>query len=122
MIDATSIRTAKGNDMGTAGHTDTLDLPADRTIVLHDARDARIDCLRGRIWITEDPLRSDVLLDTGESHVVRAQGRTFVTAFGDSSFRVRRGQPVAQPPRAATFTAMLDALSRRAVSRWRTAD
>jgi hypothetical protein len=108
--------------MDTTTHTGPLNLPADRTIVLHDVRDARVDCLRGRLWITEDPLRSDILLDSGESHVVRADGRTFVTAFGDSRFQVRGGKRVVKRPRGTPFSAMLDALSRRASSRWLAAD
>jgi hypothetical protein len=112
----------EGPDMDTTSHTYSLDLPADRTIVLRDVRDARVDCLRGRLWITEVPLRSDIVLDTGESHVVRADGRTLVTAFGDSRFRVRGEKRVVQRPRGAPFAAMLDALSRRAASRWLAAD
>ncbi len=73
----------------------TIELAADRSIVLHGARNAQIVCIRGRIWITEDPLRNDVVLGTGQSHLVRGTGKTLVTSFVDSRVRLQ------EPPRSA---------------------
>jgi hypothetical protein len=66
-----------------------VELAANRSIVLHDAKQAEIVCTRGRIWITEDPLRNDIVLDPGESHVVTADGLAFVTAVTASTVWLR---------------------------------
>ena len=73
-----------------------VELAANRSIVLHDARQAEIVCLRGRIWITEDPLRNDILLDAGASHVLEVDGLAFVTGMTDSSVWLR--EPLHAPP------------------------
>ncbi len=96
----------------------TVELAANRSMVLHDARDAWIVCTRGQIWITEDPLRSDIVLKAGASHRVRAMGMTFVTSFVDSSVRLQEPLRPTHVPGAAGFAALLNALSRRAVGRW----
>jgi hypothetical protein len=66
-----------------------VELAANRSIVLHDAKRAEIVCTRGRIWITEDPLRNDIVLDPGEAHVVTADGLAFVTAMTASTVWLR---------------------------------
>jgi hypothetical protein len=103
--------------MSTAASDQRLELEAHRTIVLQDVRDAEIVCTSGQIWITEGPLRSDIVLEAGAAHVVRADGKTYVTAFDDSTVRVRRSLPARVPPRAAHFASLLDAISRRATGR-----
>jgi hypothetical protein len=72
-----------------------LDLASNRSIVLHDARHAEIACLRGRIWITEDPLRNDIVLDAGESHVLQVDGLAFVTGVTASTVWLR--EPLRAP-------------------------
>jgi len=74
-----------------------VELAANRTIVLHDARQAEIVCARGRIWITEDPLRNDILIDAGESHVVSVDGLAFVTGVTASTVWLR--EPLHAPSR-----------------------
>jgi hypothetical protein len=66
-----------------------VELATNRSIVLHDAGRAEIVCSRGRIWITEDPLRNDIVLKAGESHVLRADGLAFVTALVPSAVWLR---------------------------------
>ena len=66
-----------------------VELGANRSIVLHDAMHAEVVCTRGRIWITEDPLRNDVMIDAGKSHVVRAAGLAFVTGVTASTVWLR---------------------------------
>jgi len=81
-----------------------VELAANRSIVLHDARHAEVACLRGRIWITEDPLRNDVLLEAGESHVLDVDGLAFVTGLTDSSVWLR--EPLHAPARRRPGPAM----------------
>lgn len=76
----------------------TIELGKNRSIVLHEARNAEIVCIRGHIWITEDPLRNDIGLAEGKSHVIGVDGLAFVTALTPSAVWLR------EP--AATVTAL----------------
>ena len=42
----------------------------------------RIDCLRGRIWITDRACAGDIVLEAGESYDVSAGGDAVVQALG----------------------------------------
>ncbi|HVL55014.1 MAG TPA: DUF2917 domain-containing protein [Burkholderiaceae bacterium] len=96
----------------------TIELSANRSIVLHDPRGAQIVCIAGRIWVTEDPLRNDIVLHAGQSHTVSTDGMTFVTSFADSRVRLIEPLRVDRPAPAAGFRALLNALSQRASTRW----
>ena len=74
-----------------------VELAANRSIVLHDARHAEIVCLGGRIWITEDPLRNDILLEAGKSHVLEVNGLAFITGLAASIVWLR--EPLHVPAR-----------------------
>jgi hypothetical protein len=58
-----------------------------RTVALADARDVEIVCLSGCLWLTEDRLLEDHILQTGESRTIRNRGRVLVTALESSSMR-----------------------------------
>jgi hypothetical protein len=85
-----------------------VELDVNRSIVLHDARHAEIVCARGRIWITEDPLRNDIVIAAGESHVVAVDGLAFVTGMTASTVWLR--EPLHAPaPRRTQPTGLLAA-------------
>jgi len=97
----------------------TIELAINRSIVLHDARNAEIVCTRGRIWITEDPLRNDVALEEGSSHVVRVDGLAFITALSPSSVWLREPPWVgARAPVRGSLKALASA-ARGLLVRWR---
>ena len=73
-------------------------------IPLQLAAGARIECTRGRIWITEDPSPVDVVLEPGESYEIRRGGGIVVQALREADFAVR--DAVASRP-AAQVTARL---------------
>jgi hypothetical protein len=53
-----------------------------RTVVpLENAKGAKVDCLRGRIWISEWGRRDDIVLDSGQSYVIEGGGVTLVQAL-----------------------------------------
>jgi len=53
-----------------------------RTVVpLENAKGAKVDCLRGCIWISEWGRRDDIVLDSGQSYVIGGGGVTLVQAL-----------------------------------------
>ena len=97
----------------------TVELAVNRSIVLHEARNAEVVCTNGRIWITEDPLRNDIILKAGQSHVVQVGGMTFVTAIQPSTVWLRDPARTEMLPRSpAPFYSLTEA-ARRLLSRWR---
>ena len=68
---------------------DDLSLRRDRMLSLRNARDSRVYCLNGLVWITEDKRISDLVLKPGESFVIRHQGLVLVIALEDSRVAVK---------------------------------
>ncbi len=50
-------------------------------VPVEGAMDARIDCLRGRVWITERGCADDVVLEAGQSHEISCSGVIVVQAL-----------------------------------------
>ena len=94
-----------------------IDLASNRSIVLHHARNAEIVCTRGRIWITEDPLRNDMAIDAGDSHVIRVDGLAFVTAISPSAVWLREPVSMDPWPRTSGFLTSLAAAARSLVGK-----
>lgn len=56
---------------------------------LEQARDVRIVCLEGTLWLTEQDRPTDVVLEAGASHTVNANaGRTLVQAMSRARLAV----------------------------------
>jgi len=56
---------------------------------LEQARDVRIVCLEGTLWLTEEDRPTDVVLEAGASHTVHATGgRTLVQAMSRARLAV----------------------------------
>src|SRR5438552_2643960 len=56
---------------------------------MHIAVGARIDCLGGRIWITEEGGTDDIVLEAGESFDVARAGVAVVQALSTARFALR---------------------------------
>ena len=65
-------------------------LPQRSTLALHDRLGERIDCLGGRLWITQDGDQRDVVLEPGESFELDRPGLALVSALSDARLAVRR--------------------------------
>ena len=72
-------------------HGDLVEFP--------DARGTTLHVARGRVWITQERARRDVVLDAGDTFtlerdgmtVVEAQGDTTVAVFNSAAVRAERG-------------------------------
>jgi hypothetical protein len=76
------------NGMNIELENSTLALAGDGLITLRDARDMRVTCLTGALWITEDHERRDIILEAGQSITLRRPGLTLVMALQPSSLRL----------------------------------
>ena len=97
-----------------------VELAANRSIVLHDAKAAEVVCTRGRVWITEDPLRNDVMLEAGESHVISVGGLAFVTGVTASTVWLREPlqSTAVRTVRGAGLAATIASAGARLLARW----
>jgi hypothetical protein len=58
-------------------------------VPLENAKGTRVDCLRGRIWITERGCTEDIVLETGESYEILRGGVAVVQALRDTVVALR---------------------------------
>lgn len=63
-------------------------LPERRVLKLTAARGARIVCLAGDAWVTEDGRYDDVVLAAGESAVLERDGMAMITPFGSADVEI----------------------------------
>jgi hypothetical protein len=69
-------------------------------IPMHVAFGARIDCLSGRIWITEERSTDDIVLEAGESFDITCAGVAVVQALRKAAFALQvqaAPRPTARP-------------------------
>jgi hypothetical protein len=66
----------------------TIALARDGLIALRGAEGARVTCLSGALWITEDQEVSDIILEAGESTTLRRPGLTLLMALQPASLRL----------------------------------
>ncbi|MCD6023490.1 MAG: hypothetical protein K0Q91_406 [Fibrobacteria bacterium] len=52
--------------------------------------DARIACVRGRLWITREGDREDYLLRAGETDIFEGRGRVVLEALEEAAFTIER--------------------------------
>ena len=62
------------------GYDQPLDLGRYATLPLAQARGARVRCLRGTLWITQEGDREDYFVRAGESFTIERDGVTLVSA------------------------------------------
>jgi hypothetical protein len=66
-----------------------------RGISLTDAAGAAVKVLSGRVWLTMDGDRRDIVLPSGDAHTIERNGLTLINAFEPSVVHVQ--PPQAQP-------------------------
>ena len=66
-----------------------IELEYRRIVPLKDAEGTRIDCLRGRIWITEHRSTGDIVLEAGESYEISRGGIAVVQALREALVALR---------------------------------
>jgi hypothetical protein len=62
-----------------------LRLASGQTLKVTDALGTTICCNEGSVWITEENLRKDVVLEAGGCYQLRRPGLALVHAFGNAS-------------------------------------
>ena len=72
-----------------------LALTAGQTATLRDAQGARIECLSGLLWITQEGDTRDAVLGPGEDLKLDRAGATLVHAFKPSLALVVESRPAA---------------------------
>ena len=63
-------------------------LPERRVLKLPRARGARVVCVAGDVWVTEDGRYDDVVLAAGQSAVLERDGTAIVTPFGSADVEI----------------------------------
>ena|SRR5215510_1944619 len=66
----------------------SFNLPAEGVVLLREARGARVVCLSGALWLTQEGHADDVVLQPGETLRITRGGLTLVTALRSSELRV----------------------------------
>jgi len=66
----------------------SFNLPSEGVVLLREARGARVLCLSGALWLTQEGRVDDVILQPGESLRITRAGLTLVTALRSSELRV----------------------------------
>ncbi len=74
------------------GESADFRLARGRTLEVGDARDWRVVCRRGVLWITQDRLPEDVILVPGQTFRLSRRGPTLIHAFEESEFRLEAAQ------------------------------
>jgi len=67
----------------------SIGLERDQLIALRDAKGVRVSCLGGALWITQETMVADVVLEAGHSLVIDTRGLTLVMALRPSALRLR---------------------------------
>ncbi len=67
----------------------TLTLVRDGLLAVRDAEGSRVTCLTGSLWITEDQRTCDVIVEAGESFVIKRPGLTLIMALEPATLRMR---------------------------------
>jgi hypothetical protein len=62
-----------------------LRLARGQTLKVTDALGSTIRCSEGRVWITEENVPQDVVLEAGASYRLSRRGLALVHAFGDAT-------------------------------------
>ena len=61
----------------------------DALIAVRDAKGVRVSCLDGALWITQERLAADMVLEAGQSVVIDSPGLTLLMALKPSTVRLR---------------------------------
>jgi hypothetical protein len=79
---------------------------------------ATVTVVRGRVWVTQDSDRRDVVLDAGESFVIDRPGLAIVQAFGAACVGITPGADPAHPADHPDPVHRATRLRQRALAGW----
>jgi len=68
-----------------------------QSVGIHDGLGHKVVCDSGVIWITQDHVPRDIILESGESFTLDRPGRALVHAFEASAIAVRTAEPHGLP-------------------------
>jgi hypothetical protein len=66
----------------------SVNLDRDQLIAVRDGKGARVTCLAGSLWVTQEDAGEDLVLEAGRSAVIEHPGLTLIMALGPASVRV----------------------------------
>jgi hypothetical protein len=66
----------------------SVNLERDQLIAVRDGKGARVTCLAGSLWITQEHAGEDLVLEAGGSAVIEYPGLTLIMALGAARVRV----------------------------------
>ncbi len=66
----------------------SFNLPRDGVVCLREAAGARVVCLAGAVWLTQEGSDEDVILNAGERFRIANAGLTLITALRGSELCV----------------------------------
>jgi len=72
----------------------SVSLERDQLVAIRGGVGARVICLRGSLWVTQENAAEDQLLEMGESLVIEHPGLTVVMALDPASVRI--AEPVSR--------------------------
>jgi hypothetical protein len=78
----------EGRSMNIALNASTLSLARDALIAVRDGHGARIRCLSGHLWITEDRSEHDTIIGPNETFTISNPGLTLVMAIEPASLQL----------------------------------
>jgi hypothetical protein len=59
-----------------------IELEPHSILPMREAKGARLECIDGAVWITEEGNRNDFILEHGDAHALADDGRAVVQAIG----------------------------------------
>jgi hypothetical protein len=92
-------RTTRRSMMNIGANGMGLDLKRGQVLPLIDAVGVRIDCSRGRLWITEHRCRDDIMLEAGQSYEIRRRGAALIQVLKDADLAL--SEPASAPKRSS---------------------
>lgn len=82
-----------------------LCLNDNQPLSLRQARGLRVVCMAGTIWLTVDGEAGDILLRSGQSHLIASNGLALVECIGSGRIRLERSPGLAGLRRHLTWLA-----------------
>ncbi len=92
---ACRVKPAADSTMDISLKNTRLSLPRDGLSAFRDGRGARIACLEGSLWVTQECSIKDEVLGPGQTLRVRHDGLTIVTALRPSALILSEDRPFA---------------------------
>lgn len=70
-------------------------LPRGQLLRIEEGRGGLVQCLEGRLWMTQQDDPRDLVLEAGDEAVIERDGLTVLQALADARFVVSDAQPAA---------------------------